>query len=79
MTLRGPTFGRVDAYTPPAQSAPKSGASVPESARTDEPIVYVVDDEPSIRNSTKELAESIAELVRMSERLEAHSDEESAT
>jgi len=64
MTSRGPTFGRVDAYTPSAQSAPKSGASVPERARTDEPIVYVVDDETSIRNSTKELAESVGLRVQ---------------
>jgi len=64
MTSRGPTFGRVDAYTPSAQSAPKSGASVPESARTHEPIVYVVDDEPSIRNSIKELAESVGLRVQ---------------
>ena len=64
MTSRGPTFGRVDGYTPSAQSAPKSGASVPERARTDEPIVYVVDDETSIRNSTKELAESVGLRVQ---------------
>src|SRR6266478_5396686 len=64
MTSRGSTFGRVDAYTPSAQSAPKSGASVPERARTDEPMVYVVDDETSIRNSTKELAESVGLRVQ---------------
>ena len=64
MTSRGPSFGRIDGYTPSAQSAPKSGASVPEHARTDEPIVYVVDDETSIRNSTKELAESVGLRVQ---------------
>jgi len=37
---------------------------VPERARTDEPIVYVVDDETSIRNSTKELAESVGLRVQ---------------
>ena len=64
MTSRMPTFARVDGSTPPAQSALKSGTSVPERARTDEPIVYVVDDETSIRNSTKELAESVGLRVQ---------------
>ena len=32
--------------------------------RTDQAIVYVVDDEPSIRNSTKELAESVGLRVQ---------------
>ena len=64
MTSRTPTFARVDGSTPPAQSALKSGTSVPERARTDEPIVYVVDDETSIRNSTKELAESVGLRVQ---------------
>src|SRR5437870_9881404 len=64
MTSRGPTFGRVDAYTPSAQSATKSGASVPERARTDEPMVYVVDDETSIRESTKATGESVGLRVQ---------------
>jgi FixJ family two-component response regulator len=64
MTSRAPGLARVDGYTPSAQSPPKSGSSVPERARTDEPIVYVVDDEMSIRNSTKELAESVGLRVQ---------------
>ena len=35
-----------------------------ERVRTDQGIVYVVDDEPSIRNSTKELVESIGLRVQ---------------
>jgi FixJ family two-component response regulator len=43
----------------------RSETSVPEHARTDQAIVYVVDDEPSIRNSMKELAESVGLQVHM--------------
>ena len=35
-----------------------------ERVRSDQAIVYVVDDEPSIRNSTKELAESVGLRVQ---------------
>jgi len=37
---------------------------VSERVRTDPAVVYVVDDEPSIRNSTKELAESVGLRVQ---------------
>ena len=37
---------------------------MPERAHTDQAIVYVVDDEPSIRESTKDLAESVGLRVQ---------------
>jgi len=46
----------------PRQTRPEP--SVSEHARTGPAIVHVVDDEPSIRNSTKELAESVGLQVR---------------
>jgi FixJ family two-component response regulator len=55
---------RVDGYAPAAQSAANPGPSVSERARTEPAIVYVVDDEPSIRDSTKDLAESIGLRVQ---------------
>ena len=64
MTFRGPAVGRIDYLLPAAQSRASSGAPVSERARTDQAIVYVVDDEPSIRNSTKELAESVGLRVQ---------------
>ncbi len=59
MTFRGPAVGPIDCLLPAAQSRANGGASVSERAGTDQAIVYVVDDEPSIRNSTKELLESV--------------------
>jgi FixJ family two-component response regulator len=41
-----------------------SEGRVEESARTEHAIVYVVDDEPSIRDSTKELVESVGLRVQ---------------
>src|SRR3989441_8964715 len=64
MTFRGPAIGRIDCDLPAAQSRAISGAPVSERARTDQAIVYVVDDEPSIRNSTKELVESVGMRVQ---------------
>src|SRR2546422_5216770 len=64
MTFRGPAIGRIDCDLPAAQSRAISGAPVSERARTDQAIVYVVDDEPSIRNSTKELVESVGLRVQ---------------
>src|SRR5947209_17054782 len=63
MTFRGPAIGRIDCDLPAAQSRAMA-APVSERARTDQAIVYVVDDEPSIRNSTKELAESVGLRVQ---------------
>src|SRR6266480_770685 len=59
MSFRGHAIGRVDGPVSPAQATTRPEDSVPERARTDQAIVYVVDDEPSIRNSTKELVESV--------------------
>src|SRR5882724_13572698 len=64
MTFRGPAIGRIDCDLPAAQSRASPGSSVSERARTDPAIVYVVDDEPSIRNSTKELVESVGLRVQ---------------
>src|SRR3989475_11965556 len=64
MTFRGPAIGRIDCDLPAAQSRAISGAPVSERARTDQAIVYVVDDEPSIRNSTKEPVESVGLRVQ---------------
>jgi FixJ family two-component response regulator len=64
MSSREYAIGRVDGPLPPAQAHPCSEASVPEGGRADQAIVYVVDDEPSIRNSTKELAESVGLRVQ---------------
>jgi len=63
-TSGGRGIGRVDGSAPTAQSPASLGSSVSERARTDPAIVYVVDDEPSIRNSTKELAESVGLRVQ---------------
>ena len=63
MTFRGPAIGRIDCDLPAAQSR-AMGASVSERARTDQAIVYVVDDESSIRKSTKDLAESVGLRVQ---------------
>ena len=64
MTFRGPAIDRIDCDFPAAQSRASSGVPVPERARTDQAIVYVVDDEPSIRNSTKDLVESVGLRVQ---------------
>ena len=60
----GRAAGQVDGYAPAAQSAASPGPRVSERARMESAIVYVVDDEPSIRDSTKELAESIGLRVQ---------------
>ena len=64
MSSRGDTTSRVDGPVSPAQAATRPEDSVPERVRTDQAIVYVVDDEPSIRNSTKELLESVGLRVQ---------------
>jgi FixJ family two-component response regulator len=64
MTSRRFTTRRIDGHLPAEEYASNSGASVPERAHTDSPVVYVVDDEPSIRNSTKELVESVGLSVQ---------------
>ena len=64
MSSRGYATGRVDGPVSLAQATTRPEESVPERARTDQAIVYVVDDEPSIRNSTKELAESVGLRVQ---------------
>ncbi len=64
MSSRGYAIDRVDGPVSPAQAAMRPEDSVPERARTDQAIVYVVDDEPSIRNSTKELVESVGLRVQ---------------
>src|SRR5215470_6189559 len=58
------SIGRVDCPLRPAQATPGPEVSVPERGRADQGIVYVVDDEPSIRNSTKELVESVGLRVQ---------------
>jgi FixJ family two-component response regulator len=63
MTLRGP-FDRVDGSLAAAQSPRVPGVSVADHGHTDQAVVYVVDDEPSIRNSTKELIESVGLRVQ---------------
>jgi FixJ family two-component response regulator len=64
MSYRAYATDRIDGPVSPAQATMLSEASVPERTRTDQAIVYVVDDEPSIRNSTKELVESIGLRVQ---------------
>src|SRR5437899_11462951 len=64
MTFRGPAIGRIDCDLPPPRARASSRAPVSERPHTDQAIVYVVDDEPSIRNSTKELAESVGLRVQ---------------
>jgi FixJ family two-component response regulator len=59
MSSRGYATGRLDGTVSPAQAKTRPEESVPERAHIDQAIVYVVDDEPSIRNSTKELLESV--------------------
>jgi FixJ family two-component response regulator len=59
MSSRGYVTARIDGPVSPAQVAARPEDAVTERVRTDEAIVYVVDDEPSIRNSTKDLAESV--------------------
>ncbi len=64
MSSRGYAVGGVDGPLPPAQATPCSEVRVLERAHAGQAIVYVVDDEPSIRNSTKELAESVGLRVQ---------------
>ncbi len=64
MTSRGPAAGQIDCLLPAAQSRANVEGSVSERAHTDQAVVYVVDDEPSIRDSTKELAESVGLRVQ---------------
>jgi len=64
MSLRRNAIAWVDGPLSPAQATPHPEDSVPEGARADQAIVYVVDDEPSIRNSTKELVESVGLRVQ---------------
>jgi FixJ family two-component response regulator len=64
MSSREYTSGPVDGPVPLAEATSASEGRVEESARTEQAIVYVVDDEPSIRNSTKELVESVGLRVQ---------------
>ena len=50
--------GRGDASTPPAED------QVSERSRSDEPTVYLVDDDPGVRRTAKELIESIGLRVQ---------------
>ena len=52
-------IGPVDGLVPTAQATMRPEDALAEGARTDKGIVYVVDDEPSIRASTKQLVESV--------------------
>ena len=64
MISREPNFDWVDGSLAGAQSPAGPEASVSDQGHTDQPVVYVVDDEPSIRNSAKELIESVGLRVQ---------------
>jgi FixJ family two-component response regulator len=64
MSVRRNDTGWVDDPVSPAQARTRREDSVPERACADHAIVYIVDDEPSIRNSAKELVESVGLRVQ---------------